>query len=101
MTNAGWFNGLSVLFDGRLLEAVEIAQRRLPFGFEPFGIAQADQLLRKDKGEERAEHMAADGPSGFLEDGRIDMDSAASGRWLRVAKTHYSPVQTRAAITGR
>ena len=37
---------LAVLFDGCLLEAVEIVEQRLPFGFEALGLAQAGHTNR-------------------------------------------------------
>ncbi len=61
-------DGRAVLFDGRLLLAVEIIEERLPFGLEALGIVQAGQFLGQDEGEERTEHMPADGRVGLMED---------------------------------
>ncbi len=61
-------DNLPVLFDGRLLETVEIVEERLPFGLEALGIAYTGQLLGQDEGEERTEHMPADGRVGLMED---------------------------------
>ena len=54
-------DALAVLLDGCLLETVEIAQQVGPFNDEAVALAQVGQLLLQHQGEERAEHMAADG----------------------------------------
>jgi hypothetical protein len=54
-------NALAVLRNGCLLETVEIAQQVGSFDGEAVARAQVGQLLLQHQGEERAEHMAADG----------------------------------------
>ena len=54
-------NALAVLRNGYLLETVEIAQQVGPFDGEAMALAQVGQLLSQHQGEERAEHMTADG----------------------------------------
>ena len=54
-------DALAVLRNGCLLETVEIAQQVGPFDGEAVALAQVGQLLLQHQGEERAEHMAADG----------------------------------------
>ena len=51
---------LAVLLDGRLLEAVEVAEEVGPFDNQAVALAQVGQLLLKHQREEGAEHMAAD-----------------------------------------
>jgi hypothetical protein len=60
---------LAILFDGRLLQTVEIVEERLPFGVQALFLAKAGQLLGKSEREERDEHMAADSGIGLVEDG--------------------------------
>ena len=50
---------LAILFDGGLLEAVEIPQQRLPFGGQAFGPAEPAQFLAEDEREERTKGMIA------------------------------------------
>ncbi len=50
-------NDLAVLFDGGLLEAVEIVEQRLPFGLEALVLTQPCYFLGKREGKERDEHM--------------------------------------------
>jgi hypothetical protein len=50
------------------LEAIQIAQHFRPFGLEAPGGAAIGELLLQHKGEERAEHVAADGGITFVED---------------------------------
>ena len=38
-------DALAILLDGRFLEAIEVAQERLPFGLEIFGLVQPQQFL--------------------------------------------------------
>ena len=47
-------DNLAVLLDGRLLKAVEIVEKRLPFGLQAFFLAQAGQFLRVRAGTPRA-----------------------------------------------
>jgi hypothetical protein len=54
-------DALAVFFDRGVLETVEIAQQVGPFDDEAVALAQIGQLLLQRQGEERAEHMAADG----------------------------------------
>jgi hypothetical protein len=54
-------DALAVLVDGHFLEAVEIAQQVGPFDREAVALAQIAELLLQHQGEERAEHVAADG----------------------------------------
>jgi hypothetical protein len=56
-------DALAVLLDRGLLQAVEIAQQVGPFDDEAVALAQIGQLLLQHQGQERAEHMAADGVS--------------------------------------
>ena len=51
---------LAALFDGCLLEPIEIVQQLLPFGLEAPGAAQAVQLLGEGQGQEGTENVAAD-----------------------------------------
>lgn len=71
-------NGLAVLFDCGLLEAIEIVEQRLRFRLEALGLAQAGQFLGQDEGEERTKHMPADGSVGLMED-RPDVKARLGG----------------------
>jgi hypothetical protein len=51
----------AVLFDGGLLEAVEIVEEWLPLRLDVPGLAQAGQLLGECQPKEGAEDVAADG----------------------------------------
>lgn len=54
-------DALAVLLEGRFLETVEIAQQVGPFDNETVAVAQIGQFLLQHQGEERAEHVAANG----------------------------------------
>ena len=54
-------DALAVFLNRGFLEAVQIAQQVGPFNDEAVALAQIGQLLLQHQGEERAEHMAADG----------------------------------------
>jgi hypothetical protein len=54
-------DAVAVFLNRGFLEAVEIAQQVGPFNGEAVALAQVGQLLLQHQGEERAEHMAADG----------------------------------------
>jgi hypothetical protein len=51
------------------LEAIEVAQGRLPSGLEILGLAQPQQFLAECERQEGAEDMAADRAIAGMEDG--------------------------------
>ena len=52
-------NGLAVLLDGRLLQAIEIIEERLPFGFEALFLASAHEFLGERQRQKRTKGMIA------------------------------------------
>ncbi len=67
-------DALAVLFDGGLLEAVEIAQQIAPFDGDIGGPALIGQLLLEHQGQEGAEDVATDGGIGRV----VDRSAASS-----------------------
>lgn len=61
-------NDLAVLFDGGLLEAVEVVEQGLPCRRQPLGLTRAGQFLGQRQGQELAKHMTADRCIGLMED---------------------------------
>ena len=45
-------NGLAILFDGPLLQAIQIVQKRLPFGLDALFLAQPRQFLGEGQRKE-------------------------------------------------
>ena len=69
---------LAVMCNDGFGQGVEIAQDVGPLGLNPGMLHPSEEFVAQHQGEERAEHMAADGGIGFVED-RACIEQALGG----------------------
>jgi hypothetical protein len=80
-------DGIAVVLDGDLLQAIEIAQGIPPFGLDAGFVAACLKLLSQDQGEEGAEDMAADGSiTGVIDWPGLEQRLGASKEFLHLEK---------------